>query len=356
MATCNSLMRIPTWQFLNVHTKVHTVLSRWSSFDVKRQSRIMKKLMTGSKKNWYKNTEKIVAVRPGSLSSLTPPKQNNTRRINVLNTVLIKAITEVMSTGEVGAELLENNVEITRVKVAQDFNTVNVYWFSPAKDSLSTIEQLLSENAWEFRSELCSLRVLGNVPHLKFVKDKDHIKGTEILSMLNNLSIDTNIDSNDPADGTKSCQENLDTKVEETHEVVHDPSVEDEPLCAIAPCLRPTEFPADMKMDMYGLDYKTMMKSLTDRINQTKAVHRREESISNEEHEAVAPVQVPIQSDSMHFKEFLRERKIARNKEKKREHHRIFISEDFDEEQEDNQVDEQFQDVDDMSDEEVTHK
>lgn len=61
-----------------------------------------------------------------------------------------------------------------QVMVTPDFKGVNVFWIAKGTESDEDLEHLFTKNAGALRHELSSLRVMGVVPKINFIKG-DHI-------------------------------------------------------------------------------------------------------------------------------------------------------------------------------------
>lgn len=59
-----------------------------------------------------------------------------------------------------------------QVKVSLDFHSVNVFWVCKGDSSDEETEALLQKTAGALRHELSTLRVMGEVPYVVFVKGK----------------------------------------------------------------------------------------------------------------------------------------------------------------------------------------
>lgn len=97
----------------------------------------------------------------------------------------MKYITDLMATGEVAPEIVGKKIEISRVSVTPDFHKVNVFWLargSEEQDSL--VEEVLTRAQGPLRHELSQLRVMGSVPEIKFVRDKQYIRFVEVDRLL----------------------------------------------------------------------------------------------------------------------------------------------------------------------------
>ena len=104
------------------------------------------------------------------------------RRMNVLNKLFMSQITDLMVTGEASTELLGRSIEISHVKINSDFRVVRVFWSSKNTDLLEETEKILNESAYRIRHELTQRRVIGQVPLIQFVKNKQ----LEALAQLDN--------------------------------------------------------------------------------------------------------------------------------------------------------------------------
>lgn len=132
-----------------------------------------------SKKQWYPTQKADDAGLP-SIKSLTKikyePGKRGIRRVAVLNKLFMKSITDLMSTGTVSMKVVGHGIEISKVNVTPDFKTVNVSWVCKGNSSDEDTESLLNSIAGPLRHELSTLRLMGEVPYIVFVKDKQEAK------------------------------------------------------------------------------------------------------------------------------------------------------------------------------------
>ncbi|XP_057321980.1 uncharacterized protein LOC130665549 isoform X2 [Microplitis mediator] len=84
----------------------------------------------------------------------------------------MKYVTDIMTTGEVAADVVGLGIEISRVKLSNDFKLVRVMWFSSNTKNLDHISDILHQTAFKLRHELSQLKIIGVVPPIIFVKDK----------------------------------------------------------------------------------------------------------------------------------------------------------------------------------------
>lgn len=54
--------------------------------------------------------------------------------------------------------------------MAPDFNKVNVFWAARGTENDAVVERILKKSAGQLRQELTTLRVMGVVPHINFIK------------------------------------------------------------------------------------------------------------------------------------------------------------------------------------------
>ncbi|XP_063709421.1 uncharacterized protein LOC134837955 [Culicoides brevitarsis] len=151
----------------------------------------MKKLSLMGKKEkkvWYESTDSsstIHALSTANIPKKREPTKQGLRRINMLEKLFMRNITDLMATGDISEELLGKGIQITKVKVAQDFKMVNVMWVASGKiENDMEIEKTLKRTAGLLKHELSQLRVMGVVPFINFVKDKKATRVNEVEELL----------------------------------------------------------------------------------------------------------------------------------------------------------------------------
>ncbi|NXX12926.1 RBFA factor, partial [Podargus strigoides] len=140
-------------------------------------------------KMMYKQT-KLASVIKGDQ---TKTRKEDYMRIRVLNSLIHKAVTEMMTTCDVSQELYDLKLEICKAKtfvflqvsLASNFSACRVYW-NPAATMEKDIdvENVLRRSAPRIRYLLTSQQILGNVPPIVFVKDKEAAAVKEIEELL----------------------------------------------------------------------------------------------------------------------------------------------------------------------------
>ncbi|NWY04235.1 RBFA factor, partial [Nothoprocta ornata] len=116
-------------------------------------------------------------------------RKGDTIRCRVLNNLIYKAVTEMMSTCEINQELYDLKLEICKasVSMAPRFSACRIYW-NPLSttEKESYVESVLQKSAPRIRYLLMSQQIIGNVPPIVFIKDKEAAalkKVDELLSI-----------------------------------------------------------------------------------------------------------------------------------------------------------------------------
>lgn len=150
-----------------------------------RQAKILGKLVNNTKtkkhKAWFEGGS---ISKTSNIASTHRQNKNASRRVVVLNKLFMKNVTDLLAASKLGEEIAGFGIEFSRVQVCQNFHGLNVFWFSTANDSqIQTIEERLTRIAGPLRHELSQLRLMGEVPHITFVRDRKHslINEVEIL-------------------------------------------------------------------------------------------------------------------------------------------------------------------------------
>ncbi|XP_068093112.1 putative ribosome-binding factor A, mitochondrial isoform X3 [Hyperolius riggenbachi] len=159
------------------------------------------------KKYWYDSPLKIPTNNkpPGLLALIKQSnKENrgNNMRIKTLNVVLYKALTGLLNTPEVSNEIYEHQIELSKVSLSEDFTVCRAYWLgSGNKDTDAEIEKLLQKYAPSFRHHMISHHVIGKVPPIVFVRDKEDAKRQEVEELLSLLQSEMKNDLSVEDDG-----------------------------------------------------------------------------------------------------------------------------------------------------------
>lgn len=194
-ASINQLIR----QFTNTLFVRH---ANNKAFIANRQSRTLNKLLAGKAKNkkvWYDDTPRLQSIQ--SLTNPASQGKSSLRRVNVLNKLFMRHITDFMATDETyagyGLEISRvkafnsaiystnsHGVLLIQVNITTDFQLVNVFWMARGDGSDEYLESVLLKSAGLLRHNLSQLRLMGEVPTIKFVKDKLYAKSVEVETLL----------------------------------------------------------------------------------------------------------------------------------------------------------------------------
>ncbi|OWR54682.1 hypothetical protein KGM_214658 [Danaus plexippus plexippus] len=135
--------------------------------------KLSKMLNPKSKKRWYPNES--LEVNMPSVKSLTKvknePGKRGVRRIAMLNKLFMKNITDILSTGTVSLKV---------VKIMPNLQSINVFWVCKGDASDVQTEALLHSIAGPLRHELSTLRLMGEVPYIFFVKDRQESQTVDL--------------------------------------------------------------------------------------------------------------------------------------------------------------------------------
>ncbi|KAM4689399.1 putative ribosome-binding factor A, mitochondrial [Discoglossus pictus] len=153
---------------------------------------LLRKLASKSKKKFWYDSPSLgnqFINQPPSLVSLMKTQRKERRedniRIRALNVILYKALTDLLSTSEVSQEVYDLNVELSKVSVTVDFSVCRAYWMtSGCTDTDSKIENILQKYAPRFRHLMLTQQVLGSVPPVVFVRDKEDAIKQEVEKLL----------------------------------------------------------------------------------------------------------------------------------------------------------------------------
>lgn len=157
-----------------------------SSTGLSAKSFLYKFSSKNKKRLWHEDTWHLPMENkpPGLLALMKQQKaekKENNIRIKTLNVILYDALTSLLGTSEVSDEVPELCIELSKVSVSADFSVCRAYWLSSgSKDTDAEIEKVLQKYAPRFRHLMISHHVLGNVPPVVFVRDKEDAKRQEV--------------------------------------------------------------------------------------------------------------------------------------------------------------------------------
>lgn len=276
-------------------------------------SKIMKKILNGSRKRKHKFYEAPLLPGPKSFSkSVYDGKYSpNSKRTAVLNKLFMRYITDLMVNGDCSSVFLGHKIEISGVEITPDFNCINIYWIGKGTEADHVIDDLLNKNTGALRHELAQLKVVGVIPMLKFIKDKKYAQIVEVERLLAKADFGDYV----PADVTSKLKTQLELTtnikpqiIEEITALENESEIEEKPL-------------PPMTFDTLGLNRQEIVEKIQRSKVKSEAIHRQAENI---EHHAKNINESPVVFKSMQeerqaMKDFLNKRQIERNKFKSNE-------------------------------------
>ncbi|XP_013101110.2 uncharacterized protein LOC106082904 [Stomoxys calcitrans] len=293
-SSCKCLSKCLNYQKQFIHLQQHGLQNK-NSANIFRQGKIMGKLfgnrVTGSKKRWFpvSDTSVNVIFKQSPFGAKTPTTggggKNDSRRMTVLNKLFMTHITDLLATGEISEKVLGKGLQVSRVKISQDFAYVNVYWLTTGdvgNDAL--LEQELHRCAGLLRHELSQLDLMGVVPRIKFVKDKMMSNINQVEALLRNM------DFGPDEENAKEVEEYLKNatnvvknefygnKPETTYieTVAQLKSVEQETKKEKLASSINTKVP-EMRHDVLGLDHKGIMLKILTKMRKSKQAWEQHE-------------------------------------------------------------------------------
>ncbi|KAF5280330.1 hypothetical protein FQR65_LT03139 [Abscondita terminalis] len=281
------------------------------------QGRAMNKVMGGSKKSQkkfkYHETPLLPTPTTFSKGSFEGKRSINAKRVNVLNKLFMRYITDLMACGECSSAFVGHGIEVNRVQINPDYTFVNVYWIANGTSHDDVVEGILNANTGSLRNELAQLKLVGMIPKIKFVKDKQYARVVELDRILSKADFG---DDYEPIDlGSKfKTQLELNTNLEphimkRIHELDNETNNN---YIEIPP----------MSNDIFGLNYTQIMEHVIKTKKKSQAVHRQLPPSQNEEESCTTINEHPIVFATIHeerevFKQFLQKQQILRSKARK---------------------------------------
>ncbi|XP_066103096.1 putative ribosome-binding factor A, mitochondrial isoform X1 [Saccopteryx bilineata] len=144
------------------------------------------------KKFWYEGPSlgSYLTYKQSQLEFLTKSTSKKTKkkdsvRLRVLNGLLHRALGDLLCTPEVGQEVCDLNVELSKVSLTSDFSACRVYWrTTPSAEQNAETQATLQRYAAYMRHLLMSQQTVRNMPPIVFVQDKEHASLAEVDRLL----------------------------------------------------------------------------------------------------------------------------------------------------------------------------
>ncbi|XP_031957944.1 putative ribosome-binding factor A, mitochondrial isoform X1 [Corvus moneduloides] len=153
---------------------------------------LRKMLRKNKKKFWYDSPTlgPQTLYKPTKLdflmkNDLTETRKEDNMRCRVLNGLIHKAVLEMATTCEVSQEFYDLKLEICKVSLSSNFSACRVYW-NPVSttEEESYVENVLRKSAPRIRYLLMSQQIVGNIPPVVFIKDKEAAAVKEVEDLL----------------------------------------------------------------------------------------------------------------------------------------------------------------------------
>ncbi|KAJ8949277.1 hypothetical protein NQ318_022792 [Aromia moschata] len=235
---------------------------------------------TKKKKFHYEELPKLQTPNLLSEGSVEGKSSRNSRRVSILNKLFMRHITDQISSGECASMVFGHGIEIHKVKITPDFKTLRVYWTAKASEE---VESVLQKCAGLLRHELSQLRVMGNVPMIRFIKDKNYALLVELDNRLAIADFGEGHTPPCPADKYKTELEvsvplakDIKEKLKEL-ETQETEEFDDLPLPL-------------MPQNVLGLPHADILRRVKLSLNKSRAIHRNknEDEDMNQENWAVS--------------------------------------------------------------------
>ncbi|XP_052743668.1 putative ribosome-binding factor A, mitochondrial isoform X2 [Bicyclus anynana] len=248
-----------------------------------------------------------------SVKSLTKikyePGKRGVRRVAMLNKLFMKNITDIMSTGTVSMEVVGRGIEISKVKVTPDFKTVNVFWVCKGDTTDEDTDNFLRSIAGPLRHELSTLRLMGEVPFIVFVKDKEE---AQLVDLSRCLAMADYGDEYTPTEmghllktdfmSNSKLSPEMKAKIKQLEDEL---PVLEEPL-------------PEMTHNVFGLEHEQIMNRLLAARKKTKdawdSLNDPETNVISYRTSGVQGSQIDVSKQKKDIAEFLLQRQILQNK------------------------------------------
>uniref|UniRef100_A0A1B6KVE5 Ribosome-binding factor A, mitochondrial n=1 Tax=Graphocephala atropunctata TaxID=36148 RepID=A0A1B6KVE5_9HEMI len=195
--------------------------------------------------------------------------KENSRRIAVLNTLFMKYISDLLVTGNIAEDVLGKGLEISRVAMTSNFNQLNVFWGTNNEENSAALEKVLPQVGFTLRHELSQLRVMGVVPRIVFMKDKQLSSAMKVDHL---LSVADFGEDHEPIP-LGSEFKNAVPVGDMISQTVKDDADKDESTETEEQAQLGEVMPV-MRQDIFNLDHDSIMRKVTKSLHKSRALHR----------------------------------------------------------------------------------
>ncbi|KAK4878078.1 hypothetical protein RN001_010584 [Aquatica leii] len=297
--------------------KLLTSTTRFLHVSVSRngQAKVMKKIISGTKQSKkkfkYHETPSLPTPTSFSKGSFESKRSTDSKRAQVLNKLFMRYITDLMACGECSSAFVGHGIEVNRVQINPDYTSVNVYWIANGTTTDDIVEAILNANTGSLRNELAQLKVVGMIPRIKFVKDKQYARLVELDRVLSKADYGEDYEPIDLSARLKTQLELNTNLAPDVIKRIHELESETNNNYVEIP---------PMRNDVFGLNYSHIMENIKKCKKKSQALHRLQ-PVSNEESTTMINenpvVFASVQEEREVFKQFLQKQQILRNKARK---------------------------------------
>ncbi|RVE54534.1 hypothetical protein evm_000655 [Chilo suppressalis] len=265
-----------------------------------------------NKKRWYPTqqfeSDSLPTVKSLAKTKYEPGKRAN-RRVAMLNKLFMKQVTDLMSTGTVSIDIVGRGIEISKVQITPDFQTVKVFWVCKGNATDEETEAVLKSTAGALRHELSTLRVMGEVPYITFVKDQQEAHVVELDRLLSVADYGEDYEPTELGHLLKT-EFTLNTKLSpemkaKIKQLEDELPLEDDPI-------------PEMTHDVFGLDHARILSRLLATRKKTREawvnVDARNDDVISYRALAVKPIDDDLSNQRKELADFLLKRKILQSK------------------------------------------
>ncbi|XP_029639864.1 uncharacterized protein LOC115214927 [Octopus sinensis] len=164
------------------------------------KSKTLQKMINkgGKRKKTIHYSMNIPNVFGPAKKKINPVRQ---KRLEQISKVFYHYISDLI---EFDHENINENVEISKVKIDNDFTAVTVYWVATGTEKDDIIQDMLTKKSYSIRQRLIDYHLVGTVPPIVFVPDTSSVNYEKILKLLKEADMGTDFKSTSDCDFLKS--------------------------------------------------------------------------------------------------------------------------------------------------------
>lgn len=256
-----------------------------------RKTNFLAKLVYGTKSKKICHGNSVKFNQFPTVGSINKGSGNNKRQ-DVLNKLFLRHITEMITSEEIISDSIGGcGVYISKVKIDKTFSNLNVYWISN-ENYFEKVEQIFDENKNNLRHNLSKLNLIGHVPKIKFIRDKDLVRSVEVEKLLSKIKVQIALD-----------EENSETTYQDEESIQENQGNE------LSNADIEEELPP-MPGNVYNLDHQSILNIIQSSMSKSRAPHRfgLKSEINDENNNSTWTSNLPPQT--IDFKRYLQNKKM----------------------------------------------